>query len=115
MEEEQQHNGRMGQLSAAAPAIILYVFSAGMLSCVCFCVCVRALRATMASGLHDPRRSKKQAEREKERKKQTNLAEIALRNHLAKMCTGVREGERESGKGRAREEEGGSSSCCVLI
>lgn len=38
MEEEQQHNGRMGQLSAAA-AIILYVFSAGMLSCVCLCVC----------------------------------------------------------------------------
>lgn len=84
-------------------------------ACVCVYVCVRALRATMASGLHDPRRSKKQAEREKERKKQTNLAEIALRNHLAKMCTGVREGERESGKGRAREEEGGSSSCCVLI
>lgn len=41
MEEEQQHNGRMGQLSAAA-AIILYVFSAGMLSCVCLCVCVCA-------------------------------------------------------------------------
>lgn len=108
--EEEQYNGRMGQLSAAAAAIILYVFSAGMLSCVCLCVCVgvRALRATMASGLHDPHAQKN---KQKERKKQTNLAEIALRNHLVKCaltletCKRGRERERRSESEREREKE----------